>query len=294
MAGTTHTMTLTAIDEMGNVGEYSFNIIVDEPYAPVLESELEDQEVDANGNCEAVLPDYTTLPVTVSDNCTPTEDIAITQVPAPGTVISGTTNQVQLVFTDNYGNATDALINPNTVFNVAVVDNTAPTVTCIPNQEVDADETNHYTVVGSEFDLTDPSDNCSLSTVINDFNSTGSLAGSVLPAGTTTITWTLTDEAGNSTDCSFDILVNDFSGLTNLSKYNISIYPNPTNSNLTINSENEIIEKITISDITGKIIKQVSANKNQVLINLSKNANGIYFAEIQTNNNTLISKIIKK
>lgn len=50
---------------------------------------------------------------------------------------------------------------------------------------------------------------CSLPvSYINDFNNTSD-ASDFYPVGTTTVTWTVTDAAGNSTDCSFDVTVED-------------------------------------------------------------------------------------
>ena len=52
-------------------------------------------------------------------------------------------------------------------------------------------------------------DNCAGETISNDFNNTSSLAGAVFPAGTTTVTWTVTDASGNTATCSFNVVVND-------------------------------------------------------------------------------------
>lgn len=70
-----------------------------------------------------------------------------------------------------------------------------------------------YSVQGSEFDAI-ATDNCTLSSLI--YNLTGattgtgtSLGGVSLNQGLTTITWTATDAAGNTADCSFDITIED-------------------------------------------------------------------------------------
>jgi len=94
----------------------------------------------------------------------------------------------------------------------------------------------NYTVSGTEFDPTATNDNCGVANVINGFNSTSTLAGATLPEGTTPITWTVTDNAGNTATCSFDVIVDTYVGIADLSAKGISIYPNPTSGKLTIDN----------------------------------------------------------
>ena len=53
------------------------------------------------------------------------------------------------------------------------------------------------------------SDNCSISSVINDYNNTSTLVGAVFALGTTTVVWTITDTSGNTENCSYDVVVED-------------------------------------------------------------------------------------
>ncbi len=66
-----------------------------------------------------------------------------------------------------------------------------------------------YTAVGAEFDPTATGDNCSIASVTNDFNGSATLAGAVFPIGATTVLWTITDDCGNSQNCSFVVTVID-------------------------------------------------------------------------------------
>src|SRR5206468_675462 len=52
-------------------------------------------------------------------------------------------------------------------------------------------------------------DNCSGATVRNDYNNSSTVAGAVLPKGTTHVTWTVTDASGNTNSCSFNVVVSD-------------------------------------------------------------------------------------
>jgi len=64
------------------------------------------------------------------------------------------------------------------------------------------------------------------------------------------------------------------------SRNSISIFPNPSNGIVTINTEN--ILNITISDITGKVVFSKNNVTNNETINLSNLQTGVYFAKMVT------------
>ncbi len=80
----------------------------------------------------------------------------------------------------------------------------------------------------------------------------------------------------------------------NTAKNEIIIYPNPTNGKIIIKNEELKINKITITDITGKIIYLKTCNHmpQQTEIDLKDKSKGIYFIEIKTNKKTYKEKII--
>ena len=79
-------------------------------------------------------------------------------------------------------------------------------------------------------------------------------------------------------------------------KQNISVFPNPTISVLNINSIqfNSQTSNYAISDITGRIIIRGVLNQNTNEIDISNLTNGIYFAKININSQTINYKIIKQ
>jgi hypothetical protein len=92
-----------------------------------------------------------------------------------------------------------------------------------------------------------------------------------------------------------DIGADEYYSNTNISDVNasnIAIYPNPANDFISIKSENIIIKKLEIIDISGKIVYSKIA-KNQIF-DISDLKSGIYFVEIHTNSEILMSKIIKE
>jgi len=90
-------------------------------------------------------------------------------------------------------------------------------------------------------------------------------------------------------DCEVEwVDVPDFSALHN----EFEIYPNPTNSYLNINFEEQNkVETIQILDVAGKLIKNYNEYVDR--INVSELANGIYFIQLNANGKTGIQKFIK-
>ncbi len=72
----------------------------------------------------------------------------------------------------------------------------------------------------------------------------------------------------------------------------LSVYPNPTTSKLTINTDGVVIENVSIIDITGKTVKTIKQTNNT--INVSDLVNGIYFLQVQTKQGLFNSKFIKE
>lgn len=80
----------------------------------------------------------------------------------------------------------------------------------------------------------------------------------------------------------------------NLIKNNLQIFPNPTTGNITISTENEIIESIEIYNSIGSkvediIVKNKSKNYN---FNFQQNYKGLYFVKVKTKENIYFKKII--
>ena len=74
----------------------------------------------------------------------------------------------------------------------------------------------------------------------------------------------------------------------------VKISPNPTTGIFLIESKNLKDAKISITDFTGKTIKQLSPCDNRISIDLSNQPQGIYLVKIITENKIITKKIIKK
>lgn len=185
-------VTLTATDANGNSSTCTFNVVVSDNTPPTLTCPPT-QTLNLNASCQGQLPDYTTL-ATATDNCTA---VTITQSPAIGTLVSGVgSTTVTLTATDAYGNMTTC------TFTVNRVDNTPPTITCPGNQTAAANAACQFTMI-DYVPLVIATDNCSAVTV------TQSPAAGTLVSGTQTVTMTATDANGNSSTCTFQVVVTD-------------------------------------------------------------------------------------
>lgn len=106
--------------------------------------------------------------------------------------------------TTNIFTATDGSGNTATCsFNVVVLDNQPPVITC-PNDTILAAD---LSCTATFFFTVTATDNCTTNPVITQL--TGITSGNAFPMGTTTNTFVVTDSTGNTATCSFDVTVVD-------------------------------------------------------------------------------------
>jgi len=74
---------------------------------------------------------------------------------------------------------------------------------------------------------------------------------------------------------------------------NISIYPNPTKDNLTIETNTNTAQKLEILNLIGQTVYTNSINKKAV-INTSAFAKGVYILKIYSDKETIVKKFIKE
>tara|TARA_B100000767_G_C19734883_1_gene523435 strand:- start:85 stop:1365 length:1281 start_codon:yes stop_codon:yes gene_type:complete len=83
------------------------------------------------------------------------------------------------------------------------------------------------------------------------------------------------------------------SSISDLSTASISVYPNPSSGRFFINSS-EIINSIIVRNVLGTVVKSVELSSFSEIIDLRKEMNGIYLAEINTNFGVMTKKLIVK
>ena len=195
--GTT-TVTFTATDDAGNSVDCSFNVTVNDNEAPEVD-EMQDIVVSNDpGECGAIV---TYDVVTTTDNCE-ISTITVTEGPASGTEFEVGTTTVTYTVTDINGNSTTES------FTVTVNDTEAPGLTCPQDITVSTTTGESFAIV--TFMEATVTDNCGATVE----QTAGPVSGSPFSLGTTTVTFTATDDAGNTTECSFTVTVEDDSDPT--------------------------------------------------------------------------------
>lgn len=213
--GTTE-VTYVITDLSGNTDTCSFNVTVVDTEAPTVVCAPADTittSSDGTGNCTAAyLTDYT-----VSDNCSNDilyVDIQITNggttifslldtVMAGNYVINPTLelgdNEITYSVTDTNG------VTGTCTTTITVVDDEVPAITCPSDITV----SNDSSLCEAAVTVPAPTvvENCNF-TVVNDYNGTAD-ASDVYPVGTTTVTFTVTDDGGNTATCAMDVTVED-------------------------------------------------------------------------------------
>ncbi|MCG8328748.1 MAG: HYR domain-containing protein [Chitinophagales bacterium] len=186
--GTT-TLMYTATDGAGNSGNCSVDITIGDGQDPVANCPSNITQNNAAGQCGAnvtfTIPDPT-------DNC---PDVTSAANPASGSFFAVGTTQVTLTATDNAGNTSTCN------FDVTINDTEDPTANCPATQTVD--NTAGQCGANVSFTIPNPTDNCSATSAANP------ASGSLFNVGTTQVTVTATDAAGNTGTCTFDVVVND-------------------------------------------------------------------------------------
>jgi len=110
-------------------------------------------------------------------------------------------------------------------YNVTVIDLELPTISCGSDISIGTDLGDCY----SSYSLPTPSnnDNCTVASISND-------APAVFPLGTTTVTWTVVDDSGNTSMCSQDVIISDNENPTILCDWNVSVNPDPGTCEATV------------------------------------------------------------
>lgn len=195
-AGSVQVMVLVADDNNGNQSDCNFNVTVRDTTSPAILCPPA-QTLPTDASCSLVIPDYTTA-ASIDDNCSDSINLTVSQLPIATTILTGlnVTQTITLTVTDESGNTQDC------DFTLTLADTTKPTISCPSPAALATDgscevQLPDYTSSGTL------GDNCSVG--IGIVVSQSPVAGTILRGAFTQepITLTATDEAGNSSSCSF-------------------------------------------------------------------------------------------
>ena len=278
----TYTIIWTYDDGHGNIATQTQNVIVQDTGVPVPDVA---NLPDVTGECSVTV---STVP-TATDGCS-------------GTMINGTTSDpltytIQGTYTiiwtyeDGHGNT-------STQTQTVIVDDTTAPVCNAKNIIIQLDESGTASITGDEID-DGSTDNCGIATLVaspDTFDSNN--------LGQNTVTLTITDFNGNSSNC--DIIVTVENSTVGVHEVDIDVYaivyPNPFSDEIFIKlPESFVINKpvtIYVYDIRGRLVKNIEkVDKSDEIINLNdfdKLQAGSYYIRIENNlNKAIYKKVIK-
>jgi len=255
--GTT-VVTWTYDDGNGNVSNQTQNVVLTDVTAPV-------EDVMSLTDFTAAC-DVTPVAPTATDNCvgvvigTPDVTFPIT---AAGTTI------VTWTYDDGYGNTTTQAQNVIVTGVNTGVSQVGTTLTAdaagATYQWLDCD--NGYSVIAGETNAS--------------FTPTATVGNYAVE---------ITDNGCVDTSACFVI---DYTGLTDLDKLGLSIYPNPNSGNFFVESVNGSLETITITDNAGREVYSISqVSEVKTSIEVSELSRGVYFVNMTGEFGTIVKEIV--
>lgn len=185
------TVTYTATDGSGNTTSCSFDVIANDATKPVISGcPASDILASAGKSCEVSV---TWDEITATDNC---NSVVRTSTHNSGDMFPVGKTKVTYTATDDTGNSSKCS------FQVVVTETAAPVISGCPSDIVATTDATCAAI--ASWTAPTATDNCREVTLTSTHN-----PGDAFPVGTTTVTYTATDEAGNSATCSFNVIVND-------------------------------------------------------------------------------------
>ncbi len=195
-----HTITLKVSDPCGDSAEDSVVVSVVGDTTPPTITGPTTVTGGGSGNCETIVPDLRGL-VVVSDNCTPTSALVITQNPAPGTVLGSGQYTITVTVTDAAGNSASCSSA------ITVGDSKPPVITRAPQCVTVSTGRDCEGEVPNLKGQISAKDNCTPAKALIVTQSPA--AGTLLPKGEHLVIVTVTDAAGNSTSKSVNLRIAD-------------------------------------------------------------------------------------
>ncbi len=183
-----------AADASGNTAACSFTVTLTEDLAPTISCPENISVENDLGLCTAMV-NYD-LPV-AADNCDGIS-LALSGGPASGAAFPEGTTTVTYTATDASGN--DASCS----FTVTVVDLEMPVIDCPADTILSSDDSCGAVF---NFDLPTANDNCTI--VLTVIQNAGLSTGDLFPLGESQLSFTATDDAGNTATCNYTVTVMD-------------------------------------------------------------------------------------
>lgn len=247
----------TATDASGNQSSCSFTVTVSENEIPQITCIADITVSNDPGLCGAIV-NYT--PPEGSDNCQGVLTSLTSGIGSGNLFPLGITTETYTV-TDASGNTASCS------FQIEVIDGEAPSIDCPSDIIVSNDPGQCDAVV--TFLIPTASDNCNLISIVQ---TAGPISGSTFSLDTTSVEYTATDAAGNTSTCVFNIIVQDTTApsITCPGDINITIPGNACSTILTYP------DPILSDNCSGTTFSLISGPASGDVVNA-----GIYTIELQ-------------
>lgn len=202
----------------------------------------------------------------------------------PHTVTYSTSGYKNITLTINKGTDQQSLVKNKFIYIASSVPDDAGSIT--GENSVNAGETHTYSVTNQEnlifiWEIPTLWTGNSLTNEIEiEFTGTSSIG---------TITVTPSNACGEGATSSLEITVSPSTGINDLVKNNITIFPNPAKDNITITGIDN--SEVRIYNGSGTLVKQIENLKNNAPINVSDLNAGLYYINIVKDNMTYTKTI---
>jgi hypothetical protein len=276
-------VTYTATDPAGNSVICSFNVTVTDDEMPVI-TNCPVAIVVANdfGDCDA---NVSWTPPVATDNCV---SLTFTSSHDSGDMFPVGITTVTYTATDAAGNV--MLCS----FTVTVQDTEIPDIDCPTNSSVFVDLVDYVVPDYVAEGLIIITDNCT--TEVTNVVQTPA-PGTLLAVGSYPVSIVANDDALNEAICTFTLSVEavlETEGFE-LNKTAVTLYPSPAASIVYIEVPPAVqLEKITVYDIIGRMVKVENFSTNKISLDISELASATYLLQIQTNFGTFTKQLIKE
>jgi hypothetical protein len=269
--------------QWGEVEDYTLNVLVPSTITWTSQPGTKNIECD-----DSIDPSATGLPTASSTCLVGVVNVSYSDNKVVGACANEWVITRRWTATDGCG-ATDSY---NQMINAT--DNTNPTITCPSNQDL-ASSNGTGAVIPDYTSMATVSDNCSATSSVTVTQSPA--IGNTVSLGVNTVTLTATDECGNSSTCTFDVDVQFNTGVSDVLFADITIYPNPTEGEITIDLASYKSEVIAIKvySLLGEVVffTEDLDGKQFQTINLENVSTGVLLIEIRTNEQAVIKRILK-
>jgi probable HAF family extracellular repeat protein len=191
-------ISIKVTDGSGNSSSCGLTFTVQDKTPPTMTGVPASVSVSAGDNCQGVVPNVLGG-VVVSDTCTASNQLVLTQNPAAGTLIGTGPSTILVTAMDASGNSTTANVA------LTVADTTAPSILSVPAPLTVSTDANCQGTVPNVLPNVVAIDNC---TPVNQLVlSQSPTAGTVLPAGPYVIVVSVSDLSGNSSTANVGLTI---------------------------------------------------------------------------------------